>query len=414
MDDRRPRSPYRGRPASPPRDRYERRAYSPPPREAAPRYPLKDDNYRPTPRERSRSPLRRSGNISRAASPMSSHGSSRQVQMDRVPTGSEGRSPVYASSRRPLYESTPTYRESSPPRRARSPPPIRSPPREYRQRSPPPPRRRESPPHARDDYRNGPTPASFSDARSKPPSGPSYSNGDARPPPSAPAYQDRFTREGPSPSGPPSAPISMSAHNRPSSATLLTAPTRPRGGGYGRDYPHPRDSPYSAPRGRGSGYPSGPPPPRHSYDSRSPTNGPPSGPRGPPPSSTSHGPPPSQYDHRDSPHRPPFRTNNSSSTTYPRTQRFNTHTADLSRPVPGGKLNNTGVDPQAEKRLQELEEQKRKLLEAIDEKQAGKRKAVREWERGEQEVKRDGLRSELAEGSLEALTGEGGGVGAAF
>ncbi|KAI4096107.1 MAG: hypothetical protein LQ344_001170 [Seirophora lacunosa] len=87
---------------------------------------------------------------------------------------------------------------------------------------------------------------------------------------------------------------------------------------------------------------------------------------------------------------------------------------NLSRPVPGGRLANAGVDPQAEKRLQELEEQKRKLLDAIDEKQAVKRKAVREWERGEQEVKRDGLKSELAEGSLEALTGEGGGVGAAF
>lgn len=73
------------------------------------------------------------------------------------------------------------------------------------------------------------------------------------------------------------------------------------------------------------------------------------------------------------------------------------------------------MDPAAEKRLQEIEEQKRKLLDAIDEKQASKRKALREWERGEAEVKRDGLRSELAERGLEQLTGEGGGgVGAAF
>lgn len=44
-----------------------------------------------------------------------------------------------------------------------------------------------------------------------------------------------------------------------------------------------------------------------------------------------------------------------------------------------------------------------------------KRKAVREWERGENEVKRDGLRTELAERSLEAMTGDGGGVvGGAF
>lgn len=203
----------------------------------------------------------------------------------------------------------------------------------------------------------------------------------------------------------------MSAHNRPSSAALHQPPTRPRGGGYGS---HPRDGPYGPPRGRG-GYYSGPPPPRHSYESRSPADGPPSGPRGAPPPSSNHGPPP--YDHRSAePHRPPFRSNNSSSTTYPRTQRFNhPAAASLPQPIPGGKLNTTGVDPAAEKRLQEIEEQKRKLLDAIDEKQASKRKALREWERGEAEVKRDGLRSELAERGLEQLTGEGGGgVGAAF
>ncbi|KAL8838033.1 MAG: hypothetical protein Q9170_002314 [Blastenia crenularia] len=341
---------------------------------------------------------------------MSSH-SSRQIHPDRMPTGSGARSPVYNTSRQPAHDSMPAYRERSPPRRARSPLPTRSPPRDYRQRSPPPARRRESPPQSRDDYRGRPSPAAYSAAHVNAPSEPNHRNGETRPPPSAPAYQDRFAREAPSPAGPPSAPISMSAHNRPSSATLLAAPTRPRGG-FGRDYGPSRDAPYSAPRGRGGGFPSGPSAPRHSYDSRSPINGPPAGPRGLPPSSASHG-VLSHHDHRE-PHRPPYRSNNSSSTTYPRTQRFNTHTADLPRPVPGGKINNTGVDPSIEKRIQELEEQKRKLLEAVDEKQAGKRKALREWARGEQEVKRDMLRSELAEGSLEALTGEGGGVGAAF
>ncbi|KAI4206976.1 MAG: hypothetical protein LQ346_000808 [Caloplaca aetnensis] len=330
-------------------------------------------------------------------------------------TGSAVRSPIHPNIRQPVYEQAPSYRDRSPPRRARSPQIPGSPPRDYRQRSPlPATRRRESPP-AREEYRNGTTPAKWADANMNAPAGPSHRNGDFRPPPSGPAYQDRFAREAPSSSGPPSAPISMSAHNRPSSTTILAAPTRPRGGGFGRDYSDSREGPFNAPRGRGGGYRGGHPHSRHPYESGSPIDGPPIGPRGPPSASVSHGPPPPHYDHRDAaPHRPPFRSNNSSSTTYPRTQRFNTHTADLSRPVPGGRINNTGVDPQAEKRLQELEEQKRKLLEAIDEKQAGKRKAVREWERGEQEVKRDGLKSELAEGSLEAMTGEGGGVGAAF
>ncbi|KAL9585891.1 MAG: hypothetical protein Q9212_001248 [Teloschistes hypoglaucus] len=329
------------------------------------------------------------------------------------------RSPTYADSRQSAYPAASTYRDRSPPPppppRARSPLPVRSPQREERNRSPPPLRR--EPEHStRSDYRNGQAPATNADTQRSIPSGPSYRNADSRPPPSAPAYQNRFAREGPPPSGPPSAPISMSAHNRSSSATVLTAPTRPRGGYHG----HGRDPPYGAPRGGRGGYPNGPPP-RTSYDSRSPTDGPPSAPRGAAPYSSSHnGPPPSSHynDHRDSapsPQRPPFRTNNSSSTTYPRTQRFNTHAADLPRPIPGGKINNAGVDPAAEKRLQELEDQKRKLLEQIDEKQAVKRKAVREWERGENEVKRDGLKTELAERSLEALTGDGGGVvGGAF
>ncbi|KAL9635391.1 MAG: hypothetical protein Q9204_002643 [Flavoplaca sp. TL-2023a] len=411
---RRPRSPYRGRPSSPPRERYERRGYSPS-RDSASRNPPKDDNYRPAPRERSRSPLRRSANISRAPSPMSSHGSARQIHPDRLPGGSRPRSPVYVESRQVAQEALPTYRDRSPPRRPRSPLPARSPPRDYRQRSPPPPRRRESPPPPRDDFRNGSTPAKWSENPMNAPTGPSYRNGDSRPAPSAPAYQDRYAREAPSPSAPPSAPISMSAHNRPSSAAHHQPPIRPRGGGYGS---HPRDGPYGPPRGRG-GYYSGPPPTRQSYDSRSPADGPPSGPRGAPPPSSSHGPPPSSsyYDHRSTvePHRPPFRSNNSSSTTYPRTQRFNhPAAASLPQPIPGGKINSTGIDPAAEKRLLEIEEQKRKLLDAIDEKQAGKRKVLREWERGEAEVKRDGLRSELAERGLESLTGEGGGVGNAF
>ena len=205
----------------------------------------------------------------------------------------------------------------------------------------------------------------------------------------------------------------MSAHNRPSSAALLTAPTRPRGGpgaGFGRE--HPRDGPYGPAPSRGRGGYSGPPP-RHHYDARSPNEGPPPvAPRGPPPTHAPYDPALRDRD-RDRDHRPPFRTNNSSSTTYPRTQRFNTHLASIAQPTPGGKLDKSGIDPGAEKRLQELEDQKRKLLDAIDEKQKEKRKAVGEWERGESEVRTAGLKSELAEQSLERLTGEGG-VGAAF
>lgn len=61
-----------------------------------------------------------------------------------------------------------------------------------------------------------------------------------------------------------------------------------------------------------------------------------------------------------------------------------------------------------------MEEDKKKLLEAIEEKQRVKRAGLREWEKAERESKREGLKSELAEGQLERLTGEGGMSGAAF
>lgn len=187
----------------------------------------------------------------------------------------------------------------------------------------------------------------------------------------------------------------MSAHNRLTSASLLSAPTRPRGG------PAPyreREPSFSGPpsRGRG-GYHSGPPPsphrpppPRH-YDSRPPYQD-----RGPPPGA------------------PPFRLNNSSSTTYPRTQRFN-HPSLNSIPaiVPGGKAAPSGLDPAHEKRLQQIEDDKKKLMDVIEQKQAAKRKGLREWESGEREVNREGVKSAEAERGLEGLT-EGTAAGAAF
>lgn len=72
------------------------------------------------------------------------------------------------------------------------------------------------------------------------------------------------------------------------------------------------------------------------------------------------------------------------------------------------------MDPIAEKRLQQLEEDKKRLLEAIEEKQKAKRAGLRDWERAERESARDGLKSELAEEALERMQGEGAGVANAF
>ncbi|MCJ1454512.1 hypothetical protein MMC28_004865 [Mycoblastus sanguinarius] len=386
---------------SPPRNRYERRDYSPP-RNTRARFP-NENNYRPG--ERSRSPVRRSEHVSRIASPISSHRSSPHVHPDRVAnTASRTHSPAFRNTHPPPAARDSGYRDRSPPRRGYSPVPI-SPPHEpvaSRPRSPP---QRE-----RNDHRNGTTPATWSDVQIATPQSHGYRNGDSRPPPSGPgsAYRESYARH--SQSGvPPSAPISMSAHNRPTSANLLSAPTRPRGGPSfaGRDS---RDHAHSGPPthrgGRGAPSPYHGPPPRQHYDSRPPpSDHVPHGPR------SSHG-GPSPFD---PPYRapPPFRSNNSSSTTYPRTQRFTNHLASVPAIVPGGEVLPSALDPAAKKRLAELEEGRKKLLEEIEEKQREKRKNLREWESRERESRRDGLRSELAEGALEAMS-EGVGTGTAF
>ncbi len=198
----------------------------------------------------------------------------------------------------------------------------------------------------------------------------------------------------------------------------MDAPTRPR------DVPRGpyRDGPYEGardgpPPGRGFGrggrgsHHSGPPPHRggrhfdgpparqSSYDSY----GPPAGPR------NGHG--AEARPAHDAP--PPFKPNNSSSTTYPRTQRFNTHLDDLPKLVEGGRKAPSSTEPGTASRLAALEAEQKKLLEIIDEKQRLKRQGLREWERAEQETSNAVLRSELAEAHLEKLAGgktEVGGV----
>lgn len=69
------------------------------------------------------------------------------------------------------------------------------------------------------------------------------------------------------------------------------------------------------------------------------------------------------------------------------------------------------LDPERERRLAQLEEDRRKLMDVIEEKQRAKRAGLRDWERIEREGRREALKSELAEGHLEKLGGEVGGAG---
>ena len=207
----------------------------------------------------------------------------------------------------------------------------------------------------------------------------------------------------------------MSAHNRPGSTSILSAPSHPRGGrgghrgDYGsRDYPREfqpgppplRRGSYGPSRGRGGpapsfegGFPSGP---RGSYGGHHPFGGPPS-----------------------------FRGNNSSSTTYPRTQRFNTkadstasrpssiseqYLSDLPAIVPGGQKLLDVVDTS---KINRLDDEVKKLKDEIAKKEVKARHASREWDRSQRESDMAGLRADFAEQHLRALNGEdeSGGTG---
>ncbi|KAI9784086.1 MAG: hypothetical protein M1816_001058 [Peltula sp. TS41687] len=234
------------------------------------------------------------------------------------------------------------------------------------------------------------------------------------------------------PSGPSSAPISMSAHNRPGNVSVLAAPTHPRAGGAGPPPPpppppHPRDgAPYPGPsRGRGlphhygppRGYHRGghygPPPPHMSggHRDRSPVSsggggsggaGVPTGPR----SGGHAGHPP--------PYRPPPHSHNSTSRTYPLTQRFSRHISDLPAAVPGGKLLPSNVEKSVSERLAKLTQEQSRLEQELAEKLEKKRNGLRNWDRLERESARDGLKSELAEQQVRVMSGESGMGGAAF
>ena len=109
--------------------------------------------------------------------------------------------------------------------------------------------------------------------------------------------------------------------------------------------------------------------------------------------------------------------NNSTSTTYPRTQRFNQHLANLPSVIPGGKLlpqDRNSADFAIQERLAKLEQEQKKIEKELEEKMEKKRKGVRQWEKHERESAREGLKGELAEKQVRMMAGEGGLGGAAF
>lgn len=421
------RDDYRSdRARSPRRDAYDSYTRSPRPRDRSP-HP-RDRDHSPARSRGGRSPPRPSRYDeprSRVNSPPRRYSPPRESRdyRRRSPSPRRDRPDPYTAdtwrSRRSPSPAKPTYasndasgRESGATSRRSSPPPIhpsraalvveerptrevasapRSPYRERdsersrdfnrdRERSP---RRRESPP-------SGPR----GDRDFAPPTGPSssYRNGESnfsRAPPTGPS-----SRGYPSPAmSPPAGPTSSSAPQPPSqprsSNPVLAAPTRPRGGGRGGfPYDSPRDFSGAPPR-RGS-WVGGPRGGGHFG------TGAPSGPRGSFSGAASF--------------TPNFRgSSNSTSTTYPRTQRFRDHLADLPKEIPGGQKAPEVYD---KSRILKLEEEARLLREKIERKEDEKRQKLREWEALERENATAQLRAELAESSLRELNGEGDASGA--
>ena len=447
---RRSRTPPGGRTRSPPESK-RFRDFSPEPgrrspkrerrfspnrsRDARDRSPFRDsargsESYRP----RSRSPPRRRQNdtwLRRSPSPRdsgpASHDTSRRssppIHPDRISlAGSQTRSPA-PPALRPHYDraESASYRDRSP-----LPPPPADPAEDYDVSTP-----------REDVHMNGTEPR-------QPSSGPSgHRNGNyERPPPTGPSRS--FSQPVQSPPTGPAATMSMSAHNRGGGAsTLRPPPSGPRGAVGRFDGPPPRD--FSSPRGRGSLAYRGPGP----YGPRGGGYG--RGDFGAPSSRGDYGGSSSRGDYSGSSSRGdygggnsyrgsggfgrgggpvggsgassgggdpsfPFRGNNSSSSTYPRTQRFNTlqqHLATNEKIIPGGKLLPSGLPPDQEKRIKMLEAEAERMRSEIAEKQKIKREVLNEWEVRERESEREALRSDLAEQHLQQLMEGEDGIGRA-
>ncbi|PYI12121.1 hypothetical protein BO78DRAFT_457348 [Aspergillus sclerotiicarbonarius CBS 121057] len=202
------------------------------------------------------------------------------------------------------------------------------------------------------------------------------------------AYGNALQGQAP-PSGPSHGPKIMSLQNRGSNISLLSAPTRPRGG-LGFKEPSWAGSPVR--RGLASAGLHGPPPtgPRSSLM--------PTGPGVELPRSNLN------------------RQGSLTGPSYPpRISRHTSHLAGLRQIIPEGKVLPSSLDIAMEKRLSQLDADKDRLFDQIADSQKLRRLGNRDWDRLDRESSICALKSELAEGHLQRIAdGESMQVGAMF
>ncbi|THC94376.1 hypothetical protein EYZ11_006137 [Aspergillus tanneri] len=204
--------------------------------------------------------------------------------------------------------------------------------------------------------------------------GTEYSKLNVACPPGCPKAASNAVQNESPPSGPSQGPKSLSSQNRGLNISLLSAPTRPRGG------PSFKEGIWGPTARRGP--------------SSASSNIPPSGPR-------SHLPlGPSTEFHRHA----AYRQNSVTTPSYPRTPKYTSYFAGLSSIVPGGKLLSSSMDISVEKRLSQLDADKDRLFEQIADIQTYKRTGVRDWDKFDRESSICALKSELAEGHLQSIT----------
>lgn len=178
------------------------------------------------------------------------------------------------------------------------------------------------------------------------------------------------------PSGNPHGPTSSSSQRHGSNLSLLSAPTGPRGSGF-------RDHPLAGTPGRRGTAPAVP-------------HGSPFGPRANP----------GQGGLGNEVHQHSgVRQGTATPTFDSRAQKPTNHLASLGTVIPGGKLIPSPLDIATAKRLSQLEADRERLFEQAAGSQKLKRLVVMDWDKLDRESSICDLRSELAEGHLQYITG---------
>ncbi|PLN77103.1 hypothetical protein BDW42DRAFT_188278 [Aspergillus taichungensis] len=182
------------------------------------------------------------------------------------------------------------------------------------------------------------------------------------------------------PSGPSHGPKHQFSHHRGLNLSLLSAPTRPRGGA---GFKESNWAGGSARRGPVSAMP----------------HGPPTGPR------SINGPQGQGVEIiRQNTYR---QGSNPGVLTHPRAPRYMNHLSSSCSIIPGGRVISSGLDVSIEKRLSQLDSDQDRLLEQNTDSQSLKRLGIRDWDRFDRESSICALKSELAEGHLQRLADGG-------